>query len=153
MDEDFGVGVIGAKGMAGGLELTAEFSMVIDFAVEDYLDRAILIGHGLSPARLVDDGQAAVEEGGMSARINVLAAAVGAAMGDGSGHGLQWRALEGRSRGKSDDTGNAAHGGRLTEDQTYARHGSLRCHSHRLIGPAFHRRRGWGRHQVTRGVR
>ncbi len=60
VEEDFGVGVIAAEGVAGGLEFFAEEGVIVDFAVEDHVDIAGFIGHGLGAAqeivRLRDGG-------------------------------------------------------------------------------------------------
>lgn len=84
MDEDFGIGV-GAEVVAAGFEAGAEFEVVVDFAVEDDLEVAVLVGDGLPAAFEVDDGEAEVAEGG-GAFLEV-AVAVGAAVEDAVAHG------------------------------------------------------------------
>ena len=51
--------MVGGKAMAVRFELLAEQVMVIDFAIEDELDTAILIRHGLAAALDIDDRQTA----------------------------------------------------------------------------------------------
>src|SRR5581483_687761 len=61
MDDDLGVGH-GGKRVATGDQLFAQGAVVVDFAVEDQPHRAVLVGHGLTPARHVDDAEARVRK-------------------------------------------------------------------------------------------
>ncbi len=107
MDDHFGVAA-GVEGVAGGFELGAELSEVVDFAVEGDPDVAVFVGHGLLACGGVDDGKAAVTEGDVGA--DEVSVAIGSAMGDGAGHAADGGVIRDRLL-MGDDAGNAAHGG------------------------------------------
>jgi hypothetical protein len=54
VDDDFGIGA-GAKDVTAAFKLMAEFREVIDFPVEEDLDSALGIRHGLMAAGKIDD--------------------------------------------------------------------------------------------------
>src|SRR5437879_4693194 len=61
MHDDFRVGVRG-KHVATSLELRSMFDVVIDFSIEDDLDRAARVGHGLVSRSEIDDAETAVRK-------------------------------------------------------------------------------------------
>ena len=61
VDDDFGVGRR-VEAVAGGLELAAQLAEVVDLAVEDDPDRAVLVVDRLVAGREVDDAQPAHAE-------------------------------------------------------------------------------------------
>src|SRR5262249_49358083 len=61
MGNDLGVAA-GAKAMAGAQEVFAERTVVVDLAVADDLDVALLVGQRLRAVLDVDDGEAAAAE-------------------------------------------------------------------------------------------
>ena len=74
----------GPEAMAARLELLPELAVVVDLAVEDDPDAAVLVLHRLMAAGAVDDGQPAVTE--RRVRIGKHAAAVRAAVPEAVGH-------------------------------------------------------------------
>jgi hypothetical protein len=74
MDDDLGVGAR-AEAMAVRDEFGADLGEVVDLAVEDDLDRAVLVAERLVAGRQVDDAQAAVPEA--DAGAVVVAAGIG----------------------------------------------------------------------------
>ena len=61
---DDGLGVaLRAEAMAGGLQPPPQIAVVVDFAVEDDLDRAVFVAHRLAAAGQVDDRQPAMAQG------------------------------------------------------------------------------------------
>src|SRR5262245_18719111 len=70
-----------------GLELRAKISVVVDFAVEYDVQRAILIGHGLMAGRHVDNTQTAVAQPDCTVQENPFV--VGATVGDHVAHPSQ----------------------------------------------------------------
>ncbi len=70
--------------MAARLELLPQIAVVVDLAVEDDPDAAVLVLHRLMAAGAVDDGQPAVTERGV--RIGKHPAAVRAAVPEAIGH-------------------------------------------------------------------
>ena len=83
VDDGFGVG-LGAERWPRASQVAAQLAVVVDLAVEDDPDRAVLVGHRLLAAGAVDDGQAPVAE--RHPRRVKVAAAVGAAMVEPVGH-------------------------------------------------------------------
>jgi hypothetical protein len=83
VDEDLGV-AMGMEPVALFDEVFAELEVVVDFAVEDDLDAAVLVAEGLGAAAEVDDAEAAVAEG--DGAVTVVAEAVGAAVLEGVAH-------------------------------------------------------------------
>jgi hypothetical protein len=82
--DDFGVGVA-AEHVAPAQQFLADGLEVVDLAVEDDLDVAVLVGHGLAAVfGEVDDAQSAVAEGDMV--VAVVAVLIRAAVPDGIGH-------------------------------------------------------------------
>lgn len=110
VDDDFGVGA-GFERMAALEEVFAKVPEVVDFAVEDNPDGAVLVGKRLVTAFEVDDREAAKAKADV--RGDVEAGVIGAAMGNGIGHGLD---KHGRDAGlgiKDELAANAAHAGYL----------------------------------------
>ena len=63
MNEDFSVGMIGAKSMSGRNELGPQTKVVIDFTIEGDDDASVFIRHGLiGRSADVDDGQPAMTQ-------------------------------------------------------------------------------------------
>ena len=63
MDENFRVGMIGAKPMAGLHKLRSQSGVIVDFTIEGDDYASVLIRHGLIGSNAdIDDGQAAVPE-------------------------------------------------------------------------------------------
>ena len=83
VNDRFGVG-LGAELMAAGLELAAQFAVVIDFAVEDDPDGSVFVGHRLLASGPVDDGQSPVTES--EPRSVKVAAAIGSPVAQAFGH-------------------------------------------------------------------
>src|SRR6266566_6846470 len=61
MHDDFRIGVRG-KHVATSLEAGAMLRVVIDLSIEDDLDRAVRVGHGLVSRSEIDDAEAAVRK-------------------------------------------------------------------------------------------
>lgn len=81
VDERLGVAVVGFEPVATGGERLAEALVVVDFAVEDDPDRAVLVGHRLvCLLGQIDDGQPAMPE-----------EEIGLGAGGSSGQGLSGR--------------------------------------------------------------
>ena len=83
VDEHLGVGVR-AEGVAGALELVAQLGVVVDLAVLDDDDAAVLVRDRLVAAGEVDDREAPRAERDLA--VDVLAAAVGAAVDELGAH-------------------------------------------------------------------
>jgi len=64
--------------MAASLEGGSEIPVVVDFAVVDDMQKAVIVVHGLVAARDVNDGESAVRQAHASVRENT--ATVGASM-------------------------------------------------------------------------
>ena len=102
MQEALGVGST-VELIALGLELGAKLLEVVDLAVEDDNDAAVLIGHGLSAGLgQVEDRQAAEAQG--NAALDKLAAHVGTAMDDAVHHLGEHLGLVIRPTDKTDKT-------------------------------------------------
>ena len=67
MDDHLGVAVR-AEAVPARLELGADVGEVVDLAVEDDPDRAVLVGERLIAGREIDDAQAAMPEADPGAR-------------------------------------------------------------------------------------
>jgi hypothetical protein len=61
VDDDFDIR-IGPETMAGGLQVSTQFLVVVDFSIAHNRDRAIFIGNGLIAGLQVDDAQSAEAE-------------------------------------------------------------------------------------------
>ena len=61
VNDGLGVGAR-AVAMAGGFELRPDVGVVVDLAVEDDPDRAVLVRHRLMAGRQIDDAQPPVAE-------------------------------------------------------------------------------------------
>ena len=61
MDQDLGV-ALGPESMPPAFELAAQLLIVVDLAVEDDLDRAILVADGLIAAVQVDDREPPMDQ-------------------------------------------------------------------------------------------
>ena len=104
-----GLGVAAAVvSVAAGFQPRAQRGMVVDLAVEDDPDRAILVGHRLMPATHVHDGQAPMSE--PHGAVDEQALAVGAAVTKNVPHPLEPRLLHGLVDVELRDAGDAAHG-------------------------------------------
>jgi hypothetical protein len=73
-------------------ELGSQLGEVVDLAVEDRLDLAVLVEHRLGAAADVDDAQPPHAQG--HAGLDVQTVIIGPAMLDGVGHGAQGRQIE-----------------------------------------------------------
>jgi len=74
--QHLGVGT-SAEAMPAGLEVAAEFGEIVDLAVEDDLDAAVLVGDRLRPAGGIDHGEAPDprgQPGGLEKSLGVGAA-------------------------------------------------------------------------------
>ena len=108
VQHDLGVAARG-EDVAARAQLGGEFEVVVDLAVEDQPQRAVLIAHGLMPGGTeVVDGEAAKAQG--HASVVVLAFIVGAAMLQGLVHcrDVAPRVAPARCRAE-DDAVDAAH--------------------------------------------
>ena len=76
---------LGREGVACGDQLPAQFPVVVDLAVEDEHERAILVVEGLVRPGEIDDGQTPETQGGPA--VFEIPFRIGPAMGDGIGHG------------------------------------------------------------------
>ena len=96
VDDHLGVGVVGAEAMAAEpLELRPQLGVVVDLAVEDELDRPVLVRHRLVGAvREVDDREPARAEADAPVGGDPGARAVGAAMGERVAHPRDVRLLD-----------------------------------------------------------
>ena len=91
VDDDLGVAV-GLEDVALGLQLGAQIHKVIDLAVENADNRAILIVHGLLACSQVNDAQAAEAQCNGGAGIlaaDVIPLHIGTAVNDAVGHFVQ----------------------------------------------------------------
>src|SRR5580658_1476098 len=86
MNEDFGVAVR-RESMPGALQPGAELVVIIDLAVEDYVDRAVLIANGLWAATDINDAEPLHPH--RAARLDEIAGRIRAAMVDGVTHPLE----------------------------------------------------------------
>jgi hypothetical protein len=107
VDDDFGVGM-GAEGVAQCLELRHQILEVVDLAVEDDDDRAVLVEQRLLSGGEVDDRQAAVTES--DARFEMQPALVRTPMELGLVHAMQEVARDVAIAEGVEDAGYAAHG-------------------------------------------
>src|SRR5688500_8168892 len=73
MHEDFSIGV-GPEAMPSALEVGAQLPKVVDLAVEDHPDGAVLIGQRSDPGRTeIDDGQPTFAETDALLRVDAFA--------------------------------------------------------------------------------
>jgi hypothetical protein len=93
--------------VAFGLQLSTQFLKVVDFAVEDDLDRTVLIADRLIAAFQIDDRKTAVNE--TYTGFKQEAFGVRPAVGDGLSHRLQERTLHGSSRITPENAADSAH--------------------------------------------
>jgi hypothetical protein len=106
VDEGFGVAAR-AKPVAPALQLRAERVVVVDLAVEDDHDRAVLVGDRLVPAGHVDDAEPAHAD--RDARADVAPFVVGPAMKDGAAHGAKSRVGQSRIAHLTGEPSDPAH--------------------------------------------
>ena len=106
VDEHLGVGVRGAEAVAGRLELRAQLGVVVDLAVLDDDDAAVLVGDRLVAALEVDDRQPPRGQPGLAEHH--LAAGVGPAVVQRGAHGGEHVAVR-RSAAGAHDAADAAH--------------------------------------------
>ena len=82
VDDDFGVGVR-AEDVAARDQVASQLAVVVDLAVEDELDRAVLVGHRLVRGGAeVDDAQPAEAEPGAPVGRHERSRVVGPAVRD-----------------------------------------------------------------------
>ncbi len=91
VDQDLGVGMVAAEDMTRGEKLGAQFCLVVDLAVEQDADRAILVPHRLMAAGDIDDGKSLEGEMHGVIAVDMKAGVVGAAVDDRVGHRRQVR--------------------------------------------------------------
>ena len=84
LEKDFGIG-LSTKGGATGLEIAAEFEVVVDFTVEYEVPTAVGGGHGLGPSGKIENAKATVPKPDM-AGSEYAPSCVRSAMGEGIGH-------------------------------------------------------------------
>jgi hypothetical protein len=106
MHQHLCVGVRGAEGVAGRLELGAERGVVVDLAVLDHDDAAVLVGDRLVAALEVDDRQP--PRGQPRAADEHLPRAVGAAVRERVAHRPQHARIDGAPVA-ADDAADPAH--------------------------------------------
>ena len=88
----------------------AVVGVVVDLAVEDQPERVVLVGHRLVAGGEVDDAETAEPEADGVVRGDVEAVGVGAAVGDGGGHGAQLALVDARAvRAERDRAADATH--------------------------------------------
>ena len=136
VDDDLGIGT-GSERMAELDQLLAQFDEVVDLAVEDHLDRAVLVAHRLRSAFDVDDAQAPVAE--RCGLVHEVAFAVGAAVRQRFRHSNQKRPLRWRT-GAVEDACDSAHERRLSVGR--APGCAAACDAARLSGRRWHRPAG-----------
>ena len=107
VDDDLDVGA-GAEAVAAGGELFAQLLEVVDLAVADDGDCAVLVRDRLITGLEIDDAEA--PEAQTDAGREVEALAVGAAMAQTVGHPLEHVAVDRPHRVRVDDTADPAHG-------------------------------------------
>ena len=110
VEVDDHLGVAGAlEPVTAGEELGAQLAMVVDLAVRDHRDGAVLVLHRLAAARRIRDREPAAGDAAAPGAVDDGAEVVGAAMMEGPPHPLdQSGELLPRHRG-ADDAGDAAH--------------------------------------------
>lgn len=106
LQQDLGVG-LGLEGGTAGLEVTAKLEVVVDLAIKDDVPPPVGRGHGLGPAREVEDAEPAVSE--TDGGVSVDALGVRSTVGKGAGHGGQRRLRIARRVAMGGETGDAAH--------------------------------------------
>jgi hypothetical protein len=78
VDNDFDIR-IGPEPMTGGLQVSTQCLVVVDFSIAHNRDRAVFIGNGLIPGLQVDDAQSAKTQ--TDAWFNKVPVPIGSAMG------------------------------------------------------------------------
>src|SRR5262249_26303794 len=106
MHDDFSVGFC-AESVAARSQSIAQTLIVVNLAVENDPDRAVLIGKRLSAAAEVDDTEPSMPKTSGALRIN--SESVRSAMADDGGHSLDDRALDSPLFVKKKLSANAAH--------------------------------------------
>src|SRR6185312_11760662 len=106
MDDRLGVGA-GAENMPGGLQGAAQRLEIVNLAVEDEDDRAVLVLHRLRASGEVDDAEATVAEA--DARLQVKSVPVRAPMRQGSGHPAQQGSVDRPRPAQVGYSGDPAH--------------------------------------------
>jgi hypothetical protein len=115
-------------GVAGRLErvtlrdeLRAQLHEVVDLAVEDDRDRAVLVEDRLVRARAIDDRESPEREPHAAALQKAVG--VGTAMRHRAGHAPQQRTVDAGVGSEQHETGNAAHEARILALVDRARRG------------------------------
>ena len=124
MNQDFGI-ALRAEGVTSGLEPAPQRGEVVDLAIEDGPDGAVLIGERLMPSRQIDDRQPAKPERGMIVAID--AGIVRPAVSDPVHHRLQVFGGEGIPGVSPDRAADSAH---AESPQRYGRDGTARPKKH-----------------------
>ena len=107
MHDGLGVRVIAGEHVAQRFQLRAQFSEIVNLAVEHDGDRAVLVEHRLMPARDVDHRKAAMAEPDM--RLDMKPVPIRAAMRQCGGHAPQQRRVNRGTAGRVENAGQAAH--------------------------------------------
>ncbi len=107
MDNRFGIG-FRAEVVAGFFEPLAQLLEIINFAVQNYPDRAVFIRHRLVAAGNVDDAEAPHAERHAAAVIKAIV--IGAAMRDDAAHPLHQRSRQLAARLEIYESEYSAHG-------------------------------------------
>ena len=112
MDDHLAVGVVRAEDVTEADELGAQLGVVVDLAVEDEPERAVLVRHRLHRRRReVDDREPAIPEPDASVRGEPGRGAVGPAVDHRLAHAGDELAVDrGCGRVEAEDAGDAAHG-------------------------------------------
>src|SRR5690606_28219862 len=105
--DDLGVGT-GAEVVTARFEITAQFGMVVDLAVEGDPDGVVLVGNRLVAALKVDDAQSAKTKA--AGATDEAAVVVGTAMGDGLLHRAHPRRIGQPFRVEEEFAADATHG-------------------------------------------
>jgi hypothetical protein len=86
VDDDFDIR-IGMETMAGGLQVSTQFLVVVDLSVAHNRDRAVFIGNGLIAVLQVDDAQSAEAE--TDARFNKVTVPIRSTVGHHVRHSMK----------------------------------------------------------------
>ena len=87
VDNGFGVGARG-KNMAVGQQFLPQLGIVVDFAIEEYPDAAVLVGDGLMSSGNVNDTQATVAQTNPTGSEDSIV--IGSTMTQGGVHGVDF---------------------------------------------------------------
>ena len=104
VEQDFGIRVVCGENMSLGEEFTAEFAVVVNFAVENNGEGAISGNHRLRATGEIDDREAAMAQKNTGIRFFKITLRIRPAVRETAGHALQIRAVA-----RAEKSGYAAH--------------------------------------------